>query len=251
MSCRRQRFSDDYRLSDEVALARARAAGFEPTTPYVNSQTPWEGLCLQCGEPVSPLLNNLRIAGPCGRCAARTRGEKLRLDEFHVRSQLDPFMIIDDDWTYSSARDYIPGECRAKGHRITTFTFQSFDPLKGNVCRDCGETGIHLSEPGVFYCVVSDEVIKCGISNTSAHSVRLRQHAVGDYSLQTVVFIRYFAQAAEAKEVEDQWIEFIRSDPRRKVGTHREYAWFSDEALSAAVALGESSGSPFDRWEGD
>ena len=249
--CGERKLYEAFRLNDETALNRARAGGFEPTAPYVNSQTPWEGLCLQCGGPVRPLLNNLRRAGPCGRCAAQTRGKKLRLDESVVREQLKPFMIIDDDWTYSSARDHIPGKCRAAGHRITTFSFQSFDPMKGNVCQDCGETGVHLSEPGVFYCVISDDVIKCGISNTSAHSGRLRQHAVGEYSLQTVIFIRYFARAAEAKEVEDQWINHILSDPRRRIGTHREYAWFSDESFSMAIALGESSGSPFDRWASD
>ena len=49
-------------LTDEQAraLAAASTPAFSPSTPYPGSANkPWEGICLQCGEPWSPRLGNL------------------------------------------------------------------------------------------------------------------------------------------------------------------------------------------------
>jgi len=46
-----------------------RAAHLEPQTPYPGALEPWPCVCTVCGNPVQPLLNNIRKGQGCKHCA--------------------------------------------------------------------------------------------------------------------------------------------------------------------------------------
>ncbi len=57
----------------DIAVGKMMAKDFLPSTPYVDSQSPWPGVCLKCGQPGKPRYAGVVIGdqGPCAYCAGR------------------------------------------------------------------------------------------------------------------------------------------------------------------------------------
>lgn len=54
----------------DIAEAKMLARDFRPNAPYPGSnKTPWPGVCLRCGQPGAPILNNVQKWGACRSCA--------------------------------------------------------------------------------------------------------------------------------------------------------------------------------------
>ena len=78
--CGTKRTADGQRVPEEVARKVMLAQGFEPQTPYVNSSTPWPGVCLKCGTVSSPTYANICSGrGPCRPCGLANGGLKRRV----------------------------------------------------------------------------------------------------------------------------------------------------------------------------
>jgi hypothetical protein len=86
---------------------------------------------------------------------------------------------------------------------------------QGNGCADCASYGIDPNLPGVFYFVTGRGIIKGGIANTHSHATRLQNHR--RQGLTTVLHVAHYATAAEAKEVENLWLAYIKTQQEHKV----------------------------------
>ncbi|MDA9802922.1 zinc-ribbon domain-containing protein [bacterium] len=102
-------------------------------------------------------------------------------------------------------------------------------------CPFCAEYGINLDNPGHFYIVVSHELIKCGIANAHRTDDRIAEHD-REFGPTQVLAKKAFDHAYDARQLELEWINFVRSSPKR-VGTKLEYVYYHDEAVNFALAL--------------
>ncbi len=118
-------------LSNEEALQRADQwwPAFVPSVPYSGVHKPWPGVCLNCGNPVSPRLSGARRQGFCPYCAgnrlddAVVMGKMLAVDLFPLEPYPGPLV----QWRCKCLR------CNA----IVTPKYNSVDQ-KGSGCEKCG-----------------------------------------------------------------------------------------------------------------
>lgn len=68
-NCGFQKTADSLRISQEDAVALARAAGFEPAELYVGSEDKWKMKCLKCLKHFYPTLHNIKQGSGCPSCA--------------------------------------------------------------------------------------------------------------------------------------------------------------------------------------
>lgn len=66
-----------HRLSEKEAVARLSFYGYEPLEPYPASRKPWRIRCLECLQPRTMLLHNLRSRCGHGVVGAGHRGRRL------------------------------------------------------------------------------------------------------------------------------------------------------------------------------
>ena len=60
-------------MDSEAAVARMRAAQFEPLEPFESPDQPWRCRCLACGRVVTPRLSTLDAGRDCKYCATKGR----------------------------------------------------------------------------------------------------------------------------------------------------------------------------------
>jgi hypothetical protein len=133
--CGTKRTADRQRTPETVAREVMFLRDFEPQVPYVNSSTPWEGVCLKCGTVSSPMYSNVVTgSGPCRPCGVARGGLKRRVDAAAARLvMLDAGFAPFDDYRGSS--DQWRGVCLRCGSESSP----SYSRVAGggDPCRKC------------------------------------------------------------------------------------------------------------------
>ena len=216
---------DHGRMPEEEARARVEeltGGRFKPLDPYTNALTPWRGWCLDCDRGTSPRFNDIQQGqGFCTHFGADVAIKRMRDAQVEP---LEPFPGSDKKW-----------KCHCQ------LCDQVIYPRHNNVkkgqepCTCRSNYGIDYLAPGYFYIVTSDVYVKCGIANEHRIDGRLREHDE-DFGPIKVEAKVPFQTTADARLLELEWIEFVKSSPLR-VGTKLEYVHFHDEAVTFALTL--------------
>lgn len=221
------------RTDGAVAVAVMLEAGYEPLEPYPGSTAPWRSRCLVAGHETSPRFTAVKSKGTrCLVCAGKARysDEEARAVMLAAGFEpLTPYPGTDDPW---------PSVCLAEGHR-TRPRYGSV--LRGGRCRDCAHGHIDYSAPSVLYVVMSDELIKLGITNTSNERRRMEKHR--SQGLHDLLGRRTLPTGYEAFALERRWLAYARSVPRYQVSRDlladgfTEALLLHDQAITVARQL--------------
>ena len=220
-----------------IVIGKAMAVGLTPLEPYKSVHDPWKCECT-AGHLVKPRFNSIKNGGGCVECGRIARGaKKTKKTQDQVRDicEEEGVTVRGFDMRLNSANEYkswLLATC-PDGHDfdVSTNGFLS----QGSRCT-CGVIyGIRYTEPGYFYVVTSDEIVKCGIANAHRINARLTEHN-NAFGLDQLLAKVYFEVTYDAKAREDLWREFVAASPHR-MGTKREYVYYHDEAVSFALSL--------------
>jgi hypothetical protein len=133
--CGTLRTADMQRTPEKAARELMILHDFRPQVPFVNSRTPWEGICLNCGTVSSPTHSSVASGnGPCWTCSrvksgAKRRNDALKTREVMLEAGFSPF----DE--YRGASTPWHGVCLRCGNKSSP-TYSSV-ARGGNPCRKC------------------------------------------------------------------------------------------------------------------
>ena len=202
--CGRQKTPDDIRL------ARAMAADFTPTLPYVNNNAPWVGYCNKCGRPGYIRLNHIKQGfGACPYCS----GNAIDPDIAHGKALAVDFIPAE-----ACPGRHTPwhGSCARCGQRVTPHYSQIAVGI--GVCRNCSKGGFNTGKPATFYVLRGpDGVTKGGVTNFE--QLRLDKHSRQD--VDQILHLVRFRGGHQAWEMERLWKAYIKAHPENHVQRSR------------------------------
>jgi hypothetical protein len=100
------------RLDPDECVVLMHALGFEPKVPYVNTHTPWESKCLECGNDCAPRLADIKKrGGGCPKCALKSRADKRRVDPEQAVAEMRE-AGIEPSGSYPGAGKPWKGRCK-------------------------------------------------------------------------------------------------------------------------------------------
>ncbi len=126
--------------------ARAESLGFLPSIPYeqVGSRAPWPGVCLRCGQPISPWPMSLKNRhGACAYCAGKRVDPAVAFGKMVARGFIPSV-------EFPGSLQPWPGRC-AKCNRRNAPTYSDVVSGGDGPCPSCARTGFDPSKPAFVY----------------------------------------------------------------------------------------------------
>lgn len=124
------------KIDSKVANSVMKEANLKPLTPYVNSFTPWESMCLKCKSLVTPTLSNVKRYGAgCWNCGVEKRIDSKRTPEVEAikkmqKAGLEPL----ESYTNNST----PWKCQCKKCKKFVSPIYAVIARGGGGCKWCG-----------------------------------------------------------------------------------------------------------------
>lgn len=158
--CGLERAAESHRSDPERVTAELRAAGYEPTAPFVSVDSRWPSIHVSCGSPTAPTLSNLRRGqGGCVACGLESLSLRFKMPEDRARKVmmskgLEPVA----PYPGSNA----PWRCRHTCGKEVTPTLGNVRMGRG-ICRYCF-SAFPYDGPAVVYLVADRQAVKIGCS---------------------------------------------------------------------------------------
>jgi hypothetical protein len=130
---------------EAMALAREFAPNFQPSVPYLGSNSPWPGVCVACGMPIKPRLTDvMKGQGACRYCVRRAVDTAIVLGTA-MRAGLEPME------PFPGARQPWLCRCTSCGKAIHP-VYDRFRALGSMGCQFCAQSASQRrqAESGVF-----------------------------------------------------------------------------------------------------
>lgn len=193
------------RLFHEEAVDRVKEIwpSFSPSVPFTETNAPWPGVCLNCGQPIKPYLASAESQGPCPYCAKKRLDPAIAVGKMMAAdlTPLSPFVKSTQPW------ECVCNRCG----RIVRPAFNDVDQGQGG-CSHCAAYGFDGTAPALLYVVASERWVKVGITNVRNATYRLKRHAT--QGLNEVLHTRYFDRGSDAREMELTWLAYVKSAPK-------------------------------------
>jgi hypothetical protein len=174
------------RRNDSAAAVQVMLdAGLKPLEPYTTSNVPWKCRCMDCGQIVTPICNNVKRRGSgCGYCAGRIvdTEEAAAFMRSVGAEPCEPYPGSHVPWRCV---------CTACGTKISPHYANA---RRGSgVCQSCAIHGMSFGDPAVVYLLRHEdlEALKVGIASRVSRTDRIAQHAfkgwktIGSWSTPT------------------------------------------------------------------
>ena len=236
-ACGNRRSAESRRLDAAHATSVMTAAGLDPVEPYSGTNRPWRSRCRECGKEVSPSLTRVKNGARCGYCK-RNRMDDLDAVQAMLAVGLEPLEPYP-----GSGRPWL---CRCVHCNFARSAYLDNIRQGVGICPSCATYGIDYSAPGYLYVVRSHDTVKCGIANEHRLAARLAAHRA--QGLADVVYTRHYSVTQDAKQVEDVWKRYVRSNrsqgewqvPREELskgGGHTEALRITPDSVAALQRL--------------
>lgn len=177
-------------------------------TQYTTNSTKVIVNCTEHGD-FTALPSNLLAGKGCKHCGFKKRGNSLRSNtETFIEKAL---IVFGNKYDYSNVdytTNYEKIEIVCKDHG--SFWMQPNNHLMGKGCSACQSYGYNKGKPGTFYILVSDNLIKVGITN---REVNLRVRSISkssgkDFKVHTTFFSE---DGSKVSNIEAQVLSWLKS----------------------------------------
>jgi hypothetical protein len=170
-----------------------------PIVPYINTETPWLSIHLDCGREVSPTYNSVRRGrGGCAYCS-QTKVDPEEAIQF-VRSlgyrPLEKIKWTTDPWKM------IHETCDRE-------VFPTYNQLKQGIggCKYCASYGIDLTKPAKLYLITNPQLNAHKIGISKIKSKRISKHKSFGWEVYKE---REFLVGEKAFQVEQAVLNWLR-----------------------------------------
>jgi len=208
-------------LDFKSAIEIMKKAGAYPLVKRPKKTTdPWKSLCLDCYRVITPRYNDVQKGNhcPCKYCSNHDVPIEERL-KVMSRANLKPLV------------DY-PGSCMTNWKSECLDCERIVHPRYNNVqqgnggCKYCSPAGFDVTKLGRVYIISNknDSIRKIGISNV--YKKRLRQHEL--QGLSNLILLTKEISGQFAKDIEQSWINYLRSEGIPPAETTLRYAGVSE-----------------------
>ena len=190
-------------MSREEVAAFMLKRDFQVNVPYTNNRTPLHGMCLKCGQPGSPRVNNVQQGGgPCGYCAGGQVDDAIVLGKM-LAADFQP----DPNIPFPGAGVPWHGWCLKCGQPGSP-RYNSVQQRRG-ACSNCAEHGYKTSKTGYFYFCAGADWLKGGITNDAKR--RLSEHKA--QGLIEVLHLWEYEDGSIPVDLEHLWTDHLDTLP--------------------------------------
>ena len=185
---------------DEVYKVMKRAQ-VQPVTPYKNTNTPWECICLKCKRKVYPRFSDIKQGQrACIYCAGRKTDER---DAIKLARSLGFEPLV----TYPGANKGWKSRCLSC-HKISSPHYTTMQQ-RGSGCKYCAESGFDFSSEAIIYLITNKKLgaHKIGVAGAKKKNERLSQHRRQGWSVYKT---RKYRRGSTAFNIEQRALYWIR-----------------------------------------